>query len=197
MKYDRCRSNLLLVLLFTVVNLFTVTFGNSYFLFSATFPVLFPATMAEIAADTAYLAEMGLTADDTTALIVVGLVIGLIMTVPYLLCWIFSKKRPGWMVAALVFFSLDCLLLLTSLDLSMIADILIHGWVMFYLITGVIHGFKLKTMPEDDPLPEYNMDSYAEYTFDTFDQAVFTGEVPEPETSDDRGEELVAKADQE
>jgi hypothetical protein len=197
MKYDRCRSNLLLVLLFTVVNLFTVTFGNSYFLFSATFPVLFPATMAEIAADTAYLAEMGLTADDTTALIVVGLVIGLIMTVPYLLCWIFSKKRPGWMVAALVFFSLDCLLLLTSLDLSMIADILIHGWVMFYLITGVIHGFKLKTMPEDDPLPEYNMDSYAEYTFDTFDQAVFTGEVPEPETSDDRGEELVAKEDQE
>lgn len=26
---------------------------------------------------------------------------------------------------------------------------------MFYLITGVINGFKLKKMPEDEPLPEF------------------------------------------
>ena len=154
-KYNNCRANLLLVVLFTVVNLFTLTFGNSYFLFSATLPALFPAVMSELAADTEYLASMGILPEEASILVIVGLVIGLILTVPYLLCWIFSKKRVGWMVAALVFFSMDCLLLLLTFDVSMIADILIHAWVMFYLITGVMHGFKLKKMPEDEPLPAF------------------------------------------
>ena len=154
-KYNNCRANLLLVVLFTVINLFTLTFGNSYFLFSATLPALFPAVMSELAADTEYLASMGILPEEASILVIVGLVIGLILTVPYLLCWIFSKKRVGWMVAALVFFSMDCLLLLLTFDVSMIADILIHAWVMFYLITGVMHGFKLKKMPEDEPLPAF------------------------------------------
>ena len=154
-KYNNCRANLLLVVLFTVINLFTLSFGNSYFLFSATLPALFPAIMSEMAADTEYLAELGILPEEASILIIVGLVIGLILTVPYLLCWIFSKKRPGWLVAALVFFSVDTLLLLVSFDASMIADILIHAWVMFYLVTGVMHGFKLKKMPEDELLPEF------------------------------------------
>ena len=153
-KYNNCRANLLLVLIFTVINLFTVTFSDSYFLFSATIPMLFPLGFAGINADPEAMTEMGLTAQDATTLLIVGLVIGVILTVPYLLCWIFSKKRVGWMIAAMVFFGIDCLFLLVSFDLSMIADILIHAWVMFYLVTGVIHGNKLKHMPEDEPLPE-------------------------------------------
>lgn len=155
-KYKRSRANLLLVIVFTVVNLFTVTFGNTYFLFSANLPMLFPAVATEIAADAEYLLSLGLMPEDGTAVVIVGLILGLILTVPYLLCWIFSKKRPGWMVAALVFFSIDCLVLLGLYDLTdVLFDLLIHGWVMFYLITGVTHGFKLKTMPEDEPLPSF------------------------------------------
>ena len=56
MKYNRSRANLLLVLLFTVINLFTVTFGDSYFLFSATIPMLFPLGCAGIAADPEFMA---------------------------------------------------------------------------------------------------------------------------------------------
>jgi len=175
-KYNNCRANLLVVVLFTIINLFTLTFGNSYFLFSATLPALFPAVMSELAADTEYLASMGILPEEASALVIVGLVIGLILTVPYLLCWIFSKKRVGWMVAALVFFSIDSLLLLLSFDVSMIADILIHAWVMFYLITGVKHGFKLKTLPEDEPLPEFDAaegETPAEDGFGTFNEADF------------------------
>ena len=179
-KYNNCRANLLLVVLFTVVHLFTLTFGNSYFLFSATLPALFPAVMSELAADTEYLASMGILPEEASILVIVGLVIGLILTVPYLLCWIFSKKRVGWMVAALVFFSMDCLLLLLTFDVSMIADILIHAWVMFYLITGVMHGFKLKKMPEDEPLPAFGeMDLNGEAApaaedAAAFDESLFT-----------------------
>lgn len=175
-KYNNCRANLLVVVLFTIINLFTLTFGNSYFLFSATLPALFPAVMSELAADTEYLASMGILPEEASVLVIVGLVIGLILTVPYLLCWIFSKKRVGWMVAALVFFSIDSLLLLLSFDVSMIADILIHAWVMFYLITGVKHGFKLKTLPEDEPLPEFDAaegETPAEDGFGTFNEADF------------------------
>ena len=194
-KYNNCRANLLLVVLFTVVNLFTLTFGNSYFLFSATLPALFPAVMSELAADTEYLASMGILPEEASVLVIVGLVIGLILTVPYLLCWIFSKKRVGWMVAALVFFSMDCLLLLLTFDVSMIADILIHAWVMFYLITGVMHGFKLKKMPEDEPLPAFGeMDlngeaapaaegeTPAEDNAPAFDESLFT--ITEEKTED-------------
>ena len=200
-KYNNCRANLLLVLIFTVINLFTVTFSDSYFLFSATIPMLFPLGFAGITADPEFMTEMGLTAQDATTLLIVGLVIGVILTVPYLLCWIFSKKRVGWMIAAMVFFGIDCLFLLVSFDLSMIADILIHAWVMFYLVTGVIHGNKLKHMPEDEPLPEIGVvsedETPAEDGFGTFNEADFAYTADpgaEPSATEATDEEPVARS---
>ena len=81
------------------------------------------------------------------------------------------------MVAALVFFGLDCIYLLTMYYLTdVIPDILFHAWVMFYLITGVINGFKLKKMPEDEPLPAFGAegDAPSEDGFNTFNEADFT-----------------------
>ncbi len=164
-KYRNCRANLLMVVLFTVFNLVTYPFVSFYFPFAATIPCY----------------EMHLTFQEDPEVAFAGLlipiIIGIILTVPYLLCWIFSKKRVGWMVAALVFFSLDCLLLVTMYDLtSVIIDILFHAWVMFYLITGVMNGFKLKKMPEDEPLPEFGAEGEApaEDGFGTFNEADFT-----------------------
>jgi hypothetical protein len=51
---------------------------------------------------------------------------------------------------------------------------------MFYLITGVINGFKLKKMPVDEPLPEFGAVATegdtpaAEDGFNTFNEADFT-----------------------
>ena len=168
MKYKRSRANLLLVTIVSVVNLFTMALNYSYFLFSARMPAfILEVILSEV--------PEGETIPFTDLLI--PIVIGIIMTVPYLLCWIFSKKRPGWMVAALVFFAIDCILLLTMYYLSaVIVDLLFHAWVMFYLITGVINGFKLKKMPEDEPLPEFGAEGEtpAEDGFGTFNEADFT-----------------------
>lgn len=188
-KYNNSRAELLVVLIFTVVNLFAVSFADRYFLFAATIPMLLPLFSVGITADPELMTEMGLMAEDATVLLIVGLVVGLILTLPYLFCWIFSKKRVGWMVAALVFFGIDCLFLLVTFDLSMIPDILIHAWVMFYLITGVINGFKLKKMPEEEPLPEFGSEGEtpAEDGFNTFNEADFTytadNAVPAEETA--------------
>ena len=179
MKYKRSRANLLLVTIVSVVNLFTMALNYSYFLFSARMPAfILEVILSEV--------PEGETIPFTDLLI--PIVIGIIMTVPYLLCWIFSKKRPGWMVAALVFFAIDCILLLTMYYLSaVIVDLLFHAWVMFYLITGVINGFKLKKMPEDEPLPEFGEipaadETPAEGNAPAFDESLFS--ITEEKTED-------------
>ena len=168
MKYKRSRYNLLLVAIVSIVNLFYMAFGERYFLFSARLPsILVELTLVTAPEEvTVAFAEL-----------LVPIVVGVILSIPYLLCLFFSKKRPGWMVAALVFFGLDCIYLLTMYYLTdVIPDILFHAWVMFYLITGVINGFKLKKMPEDEPLPAFGAegDAPSEDGFNTFNEADFT-----------------------
>ena len=100
MKYKRSRYNLLLVAIVSIVNLFYMAFGERYFLFSARLPSI----LVELTLVTA--------PEDVTvafADLLVPIVVGVILSLPYLLCFFFSKKRPGWMVAALVFFGLDCI----------------------------------------------------------------------------------------
>ena len=168
MKYKRSRYNLLLVAIVSIVNLFYMAFGERYFLFSARLPSI----LVELTLVTA--------PEDVTvafADLLVPIVVGVILSLPYLLCFFFSKKRPGWMVAALVFFGLDCIYLLTMYYITaVIPDILFHAWVMFYLITGVMNGFKLKKMPEEEPLPEFGAEGEtpAEDGFNTFNEAAFT-----------------------
>ena len=145
-KYNRSRYNLLLVAIVSVINLFSLSLSQTYFLFSAQIPSFF----VELFVYT----EEGAVAP--FADLIIPIIIGIILTIPYLLCFFFSKKRPGWMVVSLVFFAFDCIFLVTMYYLSdVIIDLLFHGWVMFYLITGVTHGFKLKKMPEDEPLPSF------------------------------------------
>lgn len=192
MKYKRSRANLLLVIIVSVVNLFTLALNGSYFLFSASIPAI-PVVLA-----------MPMSEEEVVVFsdFIVPIIIGIILTVPYLLCWVFSKKRVGWMIPALVFFSFDCLylFLLATIDPSAaIIDILFHAWVMFYLITGVINGFKLKKMPEDEPLPEFGAEGEApaEDGFNTFNEADFTytaEETAPAEEADSTDEPVAARS---
>lgn len=133
-QYKAARANLLLALAFTVVNiiLFLSAFHNhsdsfTYFLFSASLPyysVVF------------YYAELGVTV----------IIAAVLMLAVYLLCYFFSKKSYGWMIAALVFFCLDSLYLVflalsnAEIFMDFILDIAFHAFVLFYLIQGVRYG---------------------------------------------------------
>lgn len=129
-KYTAARSNLLAVTAFTAINIIlAVVNANLYMLFSAEVPYVFAIT------------GISLYAEGYSIGVLIGFVIvSLILTVPYLLCWYFSKKNYGWMIAALVYFSIDCVLTLAFFDLSMIIDALFHAWVLYYLIIGVKYG---------------------------------------------------------
>lgn len=141
-KYDSARSNLLLMLILTVVNIVLLFTGSeSMMLFSATVPY--------------FAVIIGIFFEDSTVL-VMCLVIAAIPIILYLLSWIFSKKQYAWMVLALVLFAIDTVamvaLYINAGDFSGILDVLIHAWVLYYLILGVVNGKKLKTLPEDPVL---------------------------------------------
>ena len=89
------------------------------------------------------------------------------------MCWLFSKKRRGWLIVALVLFSLDTAFLLLNFDISVIVDILFHGYIIYSLVTGVIAAGKLRTLEEygvEEPIAEFADQLPAEEQADQINQ---------------------------
>lgn len=142
-KYAAARSNLLLMIALTAVNIFLLFVEADVFL-------LFSATAPYMAVTLGMLSE-------ATPLTIAGICAAVFMLAAYLICWLLSKKHFGWMIAALAMFAVDTLLMigfyLIAEDFSGILDVIIHAWVLYYLITGVRYGYQLRTLPPD---PDYS-----------------------------------------
>ena len=143
-KFNSARSNLALVIVLTLINIALFAFGSdTMMLFSATVPY-FAVIFGVVIGEPVFLAVC-----IAVAVISIGL---------YVLCWLLSKKRRGWMVAALVFFIIDSLCMvgfyILAEDISGILDVIIHIWVLYYLIVGVRAGAQLKKLPEEDGAAE-------------------------------------------
>ncbi len=140
-KLAVARSNLILMIALTAINVVFFAIGTeTMLLFSATVPY--------------FIAIVGFVSE-SAAVLTVSLVITAVILLLYLLCWIFSKNNYGWMVAALVLFSIDTaamvMLYVTAKDFTGVLDVLIHIWVLYYLIIGVKYGRKLKNItPEEE-----------------------------------------------
>ena len=155
-RFSSTRHNLLLIVVFSLVNiLLLVTNSGTYFLFSAFVPYMFvdygmyfcglyPAEYYEPNTEFFH-----------TSVMVVCCIIAAVVLILYLLCWIFSKKpRVGWVIAALVFFVIDTIVMLLSVAslIENIIDILFHAYVIFSLSRGIYSYYKLKKLPvEPDP----------------------------------------------
>ena len=141
-KYDSSGKNLLLMIVFTIVNLLLLAFNVDIgFAFSAVVPQLV------LSYGLAFADIFGATAT------VLGIAICLIILGVYALCGFMSKKNPGWMAAALVLFSIDSAAVIFMMIawgefLPWLIDILFHCWIMFYLIRGTVLGFRLKAAGE-------------------------------------------------
>ncbi len=144
-NYNKARSNLLLMIVLTAVNIVLLIAGSdSMLLFSASIPyfaVAFPVIL------------------EMPELMMAGVIVAVISLLLYLLCWIFSKKRSGWMVVALVLFILDTVAMaffyILAEEVGGLLDVIFHVWVLVYLIQGIISGAKLKKLPpEEETVPE-------------------------------------------
>ena len=147
-QYKIARSNLLLMLVLTVVNIVLLAAkADTMLLFSATVPYYLSAISMDLLVEYSQVAFVGF------GIVVATLVI-------YLLCWVFSKKHYGWMIAALVLFILDSIAMIGLYvlveDFSGILDLVVHIWVLYYLIIGVRYGYKLKNIPPEEQV-EYEL----------------------------------------
>jgi len=160
-KYQNARHNILLVLVFTLINIvLLVSNSNSYFLFSAAIPyysAVFGMIFTGKYPAEYYTGELAGMEFLDNGFFVATLVFAAVILVLYLLSWILSKKpRVGWMIFALVLFILDtgAMLLISGISADMIMDIVFHGWVIVSLISGISAYFKLKQLPEEEePFP--------------------------------------------
>ena len=161
-RYKSARMNLLLVVVFTAVNLLLlVTNSDLYFLFSAFVPYFittigmvlcrrFPAELY-----TGGLEDLPIL---DNSFFVILLVISIVFTLLYLAAWLFSNKnRIGWLIFALVFFGIDtfALLFINGIALDSIFDLLFHAWVIYYLVVGVTAHYQLKKLPPEEPAFTY------------------------------------------
>lgn len=141
-KYKNSRMNLLAVVAFTAVNVALALVGSgTYFLFSdylAYLLSLYGRIYYELA--------------ETGAYLVIGGAMAALVLVPYVLCFFLSKKRRGWMIAALVLFSIDMVILVLDsiayFEVSILLDYVFHIWVIVSLAVGVKHGKEALSAPE-------------------------------------------------
>lgn len=71
----------------------------------------------------------------------------------YFCCWIFSKNHYGWMTLALGLFLVDTFSLFFTWAVFQgkapgIGGVLLHIWILFYLIVGVQYGMQLKKISD-------------------------------------------------
>ena len=168
--------NLLLVVAFTIVNiLLLVANANSYFLFSAFIPY-FLTSMGMLLCgrfpEEFYTDEFSNMEFFDNSVFVVILIISIAITLLYLLAWFMSRKnRSGWLVFALVLFSIDTLgmLFLNGIAIDSIMDILFHAWVIYYLIIGISASSNLKSLPADTTAEDLaiNLDDIQESNAET------------------------------
>lgn len=159
-KVRVCRSNLLLAVAFTLINIVLLASKSTrYFLFSLVVPyrfVLNGMLFGGYMPDEFYVGEDGVAyyiEKNPSLLAMLGIVAAVILGL-YMLFFFMSKRSVGWLVPTLVFVSLDCLayvglIFLYGFEISDILDLAFHAWLLYYMIAGVAAYVKLRKLPPE------------------------------------------------
>ena len=172
-KYKKTRSNLLLVVAFTVINIILlVAKSDTYFLFSATIPYLIVGLGMLICGmypDEYYVEELLDPPYLPQSAFWVFLILALIITLLYLVSWIFSKNnKVGWLIFSLILFLLDTvgMLFFIGIDIGNIIDVIFHAWIIVSLSIGIHAHFKLKKLPPDEQSENVEIEQVEQETED-------------------------------
>lgn len=106
-NYDYGRYSLLLFAVFSFINVFTIAFSGSYFVFSSYLNSIVIKVITDISTDYLLLAVF----------------VSVVLIVPYVVCAIFARKHCAFMIAGLVFVVADTALLVAfSISSGSFAD---------------------------------------------------------------------------
>ena len=141
--YKAARGNLLAMLVLTAVNtLLALTGSDRYYLFTdfaAYIWAVFARGFYDFTGEAKWL--------------VLGAAGAVLVMAVYFLCWLLSKKRRGWLTAALVLFIVDTVALvviafaLYDSPMGKLVDFLLHIWAIVELVLAVRGSRKLKELP--------------------------------------------------
>jgi len=139
--FGRARGNLLVIVAFTLINLFLSISDSSFsFFFSAFIPSLIIEFALSLGSNTIWMGSI---------IVAFGIVFA------YYLCWMLSKRQRAWILVALILFSIDALIFLFivifagflgEINMSLLIQVAFYGWIMYYLITGTVAWAKLKNL---------------------------------------------------
>lgn len=155
-RYKSSIGNLLVVVIFSVINIVLLLMGtDTYFLFSAFIPyfiVDYGRVMCGMYPEEFYYdLPMGEFLDKSFLFVMIA--IAAVIILAYLVCWVFArKKKVAALFISLVFFVADTVMMLSTMGFSadIIIDILFHIWVIVYLITAISTYYKIKNTPKAD-----------------------------------------------
>ncbi len=157
-RYRSSRFDLLFMILLTLVNLILVIAGGStYFLFSAFVPyqmALIGYILSGMMPDDFYVGDWADTPIFDSSLFYVLFAVALVILAVYALLWYFSRNgKGGFLVAALVLFSIDtaAMFMLGGISTDTIIDLALHAWVIYDIARGVHAWHKLQALPEEAP----------------------------------------------
>ena len=142
-------TNLVLFAILTVVNMVLIAVDASIsFSFSAEIPPLL------IGIGLSALGEAGSAAVASVFFVLAVVSVGFIF-----LCAVLSKKKPGWLIAALIYTAADMLLAMGFYILPAVAGLMspmplilslaFHIWMLYYIIKGISAASKLKKLPPE------------------------------------------------
>jgi hypothetical protein len=151
-RYNIGRLNLLLVALFSLINVILLVCGSyTYFLFSASLPYfLTDLGMFMCGRYPEEFYEGGYQAYSFVDSSVLFLLVAaaFVAIAFYVVCYLCSKKnKVGWIIAALAFFIIDTGVLFFEYDLaSSVIDIVFHIYVIVCFCLGIGAHYKLKKL---------------------------------------------------
>ncbi len=153
-KYNNSIANILLVVAFSAVNIVLLLVqADTYFLFSAFVPyfaVDYGMYFCGMYPEEYYYDVPDMVFEDKS-LLGFCIAVAVVMLLIYALCWYLAKKKKvGAVIFALVLFVIDtaAMLWLTGFSTDSIIDILMHIWVVSYLVIAIVTYFKIKKAPE-------------------------------------------------
>ncbi len=155
-KYNSSINNLLLVVGFSLINIILlVTNSGTYFLFSAFIPyfaVDYGMYFCGLYPEEYYYDVPDMVFEDKSFL-AVAIAVAAVFLLIYMLCWYLAKrKKVGAVIFALIIFVIDTavMLWLSGFSTDSIFDIVIHVWVISYLVIAIVTYFKIKKLPEEE-----------------------------------------------
>ena len=147
--------NLLLVAIFSLINIVMLASGSlRYFLFSAALPYyLVDVGMSLCGRYPEEMYEGGYAAYEflDNSVFFVLLAVAIIIVIGYILLFFLSSKgRSGWLIAALIFFIIDTVIMfwVNGFAFSGIIDMVFHAWVIVSLAIGLVDHYRRGAMQE-------------------------------------------------